>query len=79
MPALPAARRAALRAATGADIDAARLLVERGQDVLAMAAVAAGADGTKAVTRLVNDLAVDDWSKVDAESFADPCPDGVER
>ena len=70
MPALPAARRAALRAATGADIDAARLLVERGQDVLAMAAVAAGADGTKAVTRLVNDLAVDDWSKVDAESFA---------
>ncbi len=70
MPALPAARRAALRAATGADIDAARLLVERGQDVLAMAAVAAGADGTKAVTRLVNDLAVDDWSKVAAESFA---------
>ena len=47
--------------------------------ILAMAAVAAGADGTKAVTRLVNDLAVDDWSKVDAESFADPCPDGVER
>ena len=70
MPPLPAARRAALRAATGAGIDAARLLVERGQDVLAMAAVAAGADGTKAVTRLVNDLAVDDWSKVDAESFA---------
>ena len=70
MPPLPAARRAALRAATGADIDAARLLVERGQDDLAMAAVAAGADGTKAVTRLVNDLAVDDWSKVDAESFA---------
>ncbi len=70
MPALPAARRAALRAATGADIDAARLLVERGQDVLAMAAVAVGADGTKAVTRLVNDLAVDDWSNVDAESFA---------
>ena len=63
MPPLPAARRAALRAATGAGIDAARLLVERGQDVLAMAAVVAGADGTKAVTRLVNDLAVDDWSK----------------
>lgn len=70
MPALPAARRAALRAATGAASAAARLLVERGQDVLAMAAVAAGADATKAVTRLVNDLAVDDWSKVEAESFA---------
>ena len=70
MPPLPSARRAALRAATGADVDAARLLVERGQDVLAIAAVAEGADAAKAVTRLVNDLAVDDWSKVDAESFA---------
>lgn len=70
MPPLPAARRAALRAATGAGADAARLLVERGQDGLAMAAVAAGADGAKTVTRLVNDLAVDDWSKVDAEPFA---------
>ncbi len=70
MPPLPAARRAALRAASGADTEAARLLVERGQDILAMAAVAAGADGAKTVTRLVNDLAVDDWSKVDAESFA---------
>ena len=70
MPPLPSARRAALRAATAADADAARLLVERGQDVLAIAAVGAGADSAKAVTRLVNDLAVDDWSKVDAESFA---------
>ena len=70
MPLLPAARRAALRDATGADADAARLLVERGQDSLAMAAVAAGAGAAKAVTRLVNDLAVDDWSRVDAESFA---------
>ena len=69
MPPLPAARRTALRDATGADADAARLLVERGQDALAMAAVAVGADGAKAVTRLVNDLAVDDWSRVDAESF----------
>ena len=50
--------------------DSARLLVERGQDSLAMAAVAAGAEAAKAVTRLVNDLAVDDWSRVDAESFA---------
>ena len=70
MPPLPSARRSALRAATGAGIDAARLLVERGQDGLAMAAVAAGADGAKTVTRLVNDLAVNDWSKVEAESFA---------
>lgn len=69
MPVLPAARRAALRAATGADSHAARILVERGQDALAIAAVATGADGTKTITRLVNDLAVDDWSKVEAESF----------
>ena len=70
MPPLPAARRAALREATGADADPARLLVERGQDSLAMAAAATGADAAKVVTRLVNDLAVDDWSRVDAESFA---------
>lgn len=70
LPPLPAARRAALRAATGADTDAARLLVERGQDTLLLAAVAAGADAAKALTRMVNDLAVDDWLRVDAGSFA---------
>lgn len=69
MPALPATRRAALREATGADGDSARILVERGQDALAMSAVAAGADGAKTITRLVNDLAVEDWSKVEAESL----------
>jgi aspartyl-tRNA(Asn)/glutamyl-tRNA(Gln) amidotransferase subunit B len=69
MPPLPAARRAALSDASSADAASIVLLVERGQDDLALAAIAEGADAAKAVTRLVNDLAVDDWSKVSAESF----------
>ena len=70
LPPLPAARRTALRDATGTDTDTARLLVERSQDALVMAAVAEGAEPAKAVTRLVNDLAVADWSRVDAAAFA---------
>ena len=69
MPMLPAARRAALLAASDADADAIGILVERGQDELAMVAIDSGADGDKVVTRLVNDLAVDEWSNVTAESF----------
>ncbi|MEM7141461.1 MAG: Asp-tRNA(Asn)/Glu-tRNA(Gln) amidotransferase subunit GatB [Actinomycetota bacterium] len=69
MPVLPAARRAALVAASGADIAQVGIVVERGQDELAVAAIDAGADAEKVITRLVNDLAVDDWSNVTAESF----------
>ena len=69
LPELPAARRAAL-AATGADEESAALLVERGQDALVLAAVAAGADPDLTVTRVVNDLAADDWSKVASEGLA---------
>jgi aspartyl-tRNA(Asn)/glutamyl-tRNA(Gln) amidotransferase subunit B len=70
MPPLPSARRAALTDATGADPDTVGLLVERGQDGLALDAIAAGADAEKVVTRLVNDLALDDWSRVTASSLA---------
>lgn len=70
MPPLPSARRAALAAATGADADAVGILVERGQDQLALDAIEAGADGRRVVTRLVNDLAVDDWSTVTSSSLA---------
>ena len=69
LPELPAARRAALVAA-GADEESAALLVERGQDLLVLAAVAAGADPDLTVTRVVNDLAADDWSKVSPEGLA---------
>ena len=70
MPTLPTARRAALAEVSGTDRESTALLVERGQDVLAVAAIEAGADPEKVVTRLVNDLAVDDWTRVGADAFA---------
>jgi aspartyl-tRNA(Asn)/glutamyl-tRNA(Gln) amidotransferase subunit B len=70
MPPLPSARRAALTDATDADADTVALLVERGQDSLALDAIDAGADADKVVTRLVNDLALDDWAGVTASSLA---------
>ena len=69
LPELPAARRAAMVAA-GADEESAALLVERGQDQLVLAALSAGADPALTVTRVVNDLAADDWSKVAPEGLA---------
>ena len=69
LPELPRDRRAAL-AAAGAEAEAAALLVERGQDELVLAAVAAGADVELTVTRVVNDLAADDWSQVAPEGLA---------
>ena len=69
LPKLPRDRRAAL-AAAGADAEAAALLVERGQDELVLAAVAAGADVELTVTRVVNDLAADGWSQVAPERLA---------
>ncbi len=70
MPPLPAARRAALSAIGSIPAEAAALLVERGQDHLVSAAVRAGADPELIVTRVVNDLAVEDWSKVTGEGLA---------
>ena len=69
LPELPAARRAGL-AAAGVAAEAAALVVERGQDDLVLAAVAAGADPGLTVTRVVNDLALDDWSQVTPEGLA---------
>ena len=72
LPPLPAARRAALAADGGGAVSAtdAALLVERGQDSLVRAAIAAGADPGVATTRVANDLAVDDWSPVTPEGLA---------
>ena len=66
LPALPAARRAGLVAvgAGAVSVEESALLVERDQDDLVRAAVVAGADPGLTATRVCNDLAVDDWSKV---------------
>jgi len=72
LPALPAARRATLISAGGGAItaDTAALLVERGQDVLVVAAIARGADPGRTATRVCNDLAVEDWSQLTSEALA---------
>ena len=45
-------------------------VVERGQDMLALGAIEVGADPDKVLTRIQNDLAVDEWSSVNAETLA---------
>ena len=72
LPPLPATRRAELVAAGGGAVPAsdAALLVERDQDGLVRAAVAAGAEPGLTATRVCNDLAVDDWSRVTPEGLA---------
>ena len=70
LPVLPAARRSALVEASGADVSSVSVVVQRGQDELALAVIAAGADPTKVVTRIENDLAVDDWSAVTVAGLA---------
>jgi aspartyl-tRNA(Asn)/glutamyl-tRNA(Gln) amidotransferase subunit B len=69
LPVLPAARRSALVEA-GADVSSVSVVVQRGQDELALAVIEAGADPTKVVTRIENDLAVDDWSAVTVAGLA---------
>ncbi|MCP5026007.1 MAG: Asp-tRNA(Asn)/Glu-tRNA(Gln) amidotransferase subunit GatB [Actinomycetia bacterium] len=59
LPPLPAARRAALAAAAGMETSEVALLVERDHDGIAMAAIAAGADGARCVTRMINDVPPD--------------------
>ena len=73
LPPLPAARRSELVAAGRGAVtaDAAALLVERGQDGLVSDAIAVGADPSLAATRVANDLAVDDWSRVASTSLAE--------
>jgi aspartyl-tRNA(Asn)/glutamyl-tRNA(Gln) amidotransferase subunit B len=70
LPMLPAQRRHRLTQLAPNSADAATIVVERGQDDLVVAAVAAGADAERLLTRVQNDLAVDDWTKVDAEGLA---------
>lgn len=64
LPLLPAARRDRLAGMSSAPADVVASLVERGQDDLAVAVIEAGADPERALTRIQNDLAVSDWSRV---------------
>ena len=72
LPVLPAARRAELVAVGAGAVSAedAALLVERDQDEFVRAVVEAGADPGLTATRVCNDLAVDDWSKVTPDGLA---------
>jgi len=70
MPMLPAARRVRLADRSSVAPEVVSTVVERGQDALAMAAIERGADADKVLTRIQNDLAVDDWSAVTGESLA---------
>ena len=70
MPVLPAARRARLGELSTVADEVLVTVVERGQDALALGAIEAGADADKVLTRIQNDLAVDDWSAVTSESLA---------
>lgn len=58
LPALPSARRAALAAAAGIDATdpTVALLVQREQDTLAVAAIAAGADATRVLKHVEHDV-----------------------
>jgi aspartyl-tRNA(Asn)/glutamyl-tRNA(Gln) amidotransferase subunit B len=68
LPMLPAARRHRISEATGVDAPLAATVVELDLDSLVMAAVAARADGRRAVNRAVNEVAAD----LDAARRLDP-------
>jgi len=70
LPPLPAARRHRLVDEAGASTRSAAVVVERGLDELVLAAVAAGAEGARAVTRAEHDLADDRARALDPAHFA---------
>lgn len=71
LPTLPSARRKALMVAGAGAITAAdaAVLVERGQDSLVAEAMGMGVSAATA-TRVINDLAVDDWSRITPDRLA---------
>ncbi len=68
LPALPAARRAALAAAAGVGTADVATIVDRGHDALAAAAIASGADARTVLNRVGNDLS-GDVGALDAEGL----------
>ncbi len=69
MPVLPAARRQAVADAAGVPARDAAILVERGQDRLALKTIAEGASGAAVVKHLTNNLA-DGVGELTPKSFA---------
>ena len=72
LPALPAARRAALAAAAGIDATDAgvALLVQRDQDALALAAIAVGADPARVLTHVEHDVPAEASATFDPAALA---------
>ncbi len=70
LPPLPAQRRHQLTKA-GITPDQADIVVDRNQDDLLIKAVTAGANAELTTTRIVNDLAVDDWHCITGERLAE--------
>ncbi len=70
MPLMPAQRRTRLAELSTLPPSVFSTVVQRGQDELALATIAAGADPDKVLVRIQNDLAVNDWSNVSAGSLA---------
>ena len=68
LPVLPAARRAALAETAGVGTADVAVIVDRGHDDLAAAAIAAGADARTVLNRVGNDLA-GDIGQLDAEGL----------
>ncbi len=69
LPALPAERRATLAAAAGVGTAEVALIVDRGQDDLALDAIAAGADVRTVLNRIGNDVG-EDRGRLDAAGLA---------
>ena len=67
---LPAARRPRLAEATGAELEATALVVERGLDDLCLAAVEAGADPARALTHATHNLSDERAADLDPAAFA---------
>ncbi|HEX4903092.1 MAG TPA: Asp-tRNA(Asn)/Glu-tRNA(Gln) amidotransferase subunit GatB [Acidimicrobiales bacterium] len=73
LPALPAAQRTALAEASGRTLpdETITIVVDRGLDQLALAAVAAGADADRTLTHLQHDLDPGQAANVPAEQLAE--------
>ena len=71
LPVLPAERRAQLTSAAGSSSAAdVAVVIERGLDALALAAIAAGADPERVLTHAVHNLAVEGAAGLDPAAFA---------
>ncbi len=71
LPDSPRLRRERLAHVAGLDASEVAIVVQRGQDGLALDAIDRGADAVKVMARIENELSVEDWSAMTGESLAD--------